>query len=228
VRAAEHLEELDRGGRELLDVTRARLLAGRPRAGERSPYVPVADAFLPPGVIPMNPALLLPGIRAREEWGARPITPDHVPMTPITSITVHHSAMPPPGKWGTIAQLKQVQDIHAQDKGWADIGYHFLIDPTGEVWEGRRLLYQGAHAGGAANIGNIGICLLGNFESHAVPRPQMQSLADLVEALRSHFSIPRSEVRTHREWKATACPGTALHQAVLAYRAGERATLALQ
>lgn len=224
-KAAEQLALLDRSGRARISTTRAQLLT---KSKRKTATKPVADATIPKGVIPMNPAVMLPGIRAREEWGARGIRPDHVPMTPITSITVHHTAMPPPGKYGTIAQLKQIQDIHTQDKGWADVGYHFLIDPNGEIWEGRRLIFQGAHAGGAANIGNVGVCLMGNFETSRVPPAQMQALSDLVAALRNQFDVPKSEVRTHREWKATACPGQHLHRAVVGYRSDPIATLALQ
>jgi hypothetical protein len=226
--AADQMALLDREGRAQLASTRARLLSGQAKRKRTASSPGIVDAWLPPGVIPMNPALILPGIRAREEWGARGIRPDHVPMTPISSITVHHTAMPPPGKYGTIAQMKQIQDIHTQDKGWADIGYHFIIDPNGQVWEGRRLMYQGAHAGGAANIGNVGVCLMGNFETSRVPDAQMRALSDLIAGLRAQFSVAKNEVRTHREWKATACPGQHLHSAVVGYRSGSRSTLALQ
>jgi hypothetical protein len=225
-KASEQLALLDRSGRSRLGVTRAQLL--QKGKGPTAAAPPVADAMIPKGVIPMNPALILPGIRGRDEWGARPIGSNHDPMTPMSSITVHHTAMPPPGKYGTIAQLKQIQDIHTQDKGWADVGYHFLIDPNGVVWEGRRLMYQGAHAGGAANIGNVGVCLMGNFDNSRVPKAQMQALSDLVAALRNQFNVPRNEIRTHREWKATACPGQYLHAAVVDYRSDPIATLALQ
>jgi len=226
-KAADQMAMLDRKGISQIGATRARLLSGQLKR-KRSASPGVVDAFLPHGVIPMNPSLILSGIRPRDEWGARGIGPDHVPMTPINSITVHHTAMPPPSRYSTIAQLKQIQDIHTQDNGWADMGYHFIVDPNGQVWEGRRLMYQGAHAGGAANIGNVGVCLMGDFDSSRVPAAQMNGLSDLVLALRTQFGVAKSEVRTHREWKATACPGQHLHSAVVGYRSGSRSTLALQ
>jgi hypothetical protein len=42
-----------------------------------------------------------------------------------------------------------------------DIGYHYIVDRSGAIWQGRRIRYQGAHARGSANNGNIGIVLLG-------------------------------------------------------------------
>jgi hypothetical protein len=226
-KASEQIALLDHKGRAQIGATRTRLLTKHVK--RQRPTAPgIVDAFLPQGVIPMNPSLILAGIRPRKDWGARAIRPDHVPMAPITSITVHHTAMPAPGRYSAISQLKQIQNIHTEDNGWADVGYHFIVDPQGQVWEGRRLMHQGAHAGGAANIGNVGVCLMGNFETDRVPRAQIAGLTNLLEALRVQFDVPRSEVRTHREWKATACPGQHLQSVVAGYRAGSSLTLALQ
>ena len=136
--------------------------------------------------------------------------------------------MPAPGRFNTIAQLKQIQNIHTGDNGWADVGYHFIVDPSGQAWEGRRLMHQGAHAGGSANIGNVGVCLMGNFETSRVPSAQAAGLTNLLDALRAQFEVDRSEVRTHREWKATTCPGQHLQSVVARYRTAPRSTLALQ
>jgi hypothetical protein len=228
-RAEMLVAELDRMGRAELEHSAVRLMPLR-RTGGRTVAVAV-ERPIRLGAIPDDPQVILGGIRRRAEWGARPIRPDHVPMAHVSSITIHHSAMDAPTPYGTMAQLHRIQDEHTQGRGWADVGYHFLIDPQGQVWEGRRLLFQGAHAGGAANIGNVGVCLLGNFETHAVPYAQLRAMDDLVASLRIHFRIPAAQVRTHREWKATACPGSELHAAVLAYRSGTRpslATVALQ
>jgi len=225
--ASDQIARLDHKGRAQMSSTRTLLL--RDQTKRKRPATPgVVDAFLPAGVIPMNPSLILAGIRPREDWGARNIQPDHVPMRPITSITVHHTAMPAPGQFNTIAQLKQIQNIHTGDNGWADVGYHFIVDPSGQAWEGRRLMHQGAHAGGSANIGNVGVCLMGNFETSRVPSAQAAGLTNLLDALRAQFEVDRSEVRTHREWKATTCPGQHLQSVVARYRTAPRSTLALQ
>ena len=69
-------------------------------------------------------------------------------------ITVHHSAdsITPQldGSLGSSANaLRRLQDVHMDGAttGYGDIGYHFLIDPNGRLFEGRELVWQGAHAG---------------------------------------------------------------------------------
>ncbi|MEZ6194769.1 MAG: peptidoglycan recognition family protein [Planctomycetota bacterium] len=97
-------------------------------------------------------------------------------------ITVHHGGEEQPdapvSKRAAIDRMRSYQSAHFQ-RGWADIGYHFVIDGAGRIWEGRLTRWQGAHAGNAdLNRGNIGICLMGNYE-------ERQPSAEQVSALRS-------------------------------------------
>ena len=105
-------------------------------------------------------------------------------------------------------------------RGFGDIGYHYLIDPAGRVWAGRSLDYQGAHARGSNNIANIGICLLGNFDDER-PRPTaLRSLASLLGALRERHDIPAFRVYGHCDFCVTACPGRHLSSWVGRYKGG--------
>lgn len=45
-----------------------------------------------------------------------------------------------------IANMKMMQNFHMNTRGWSDIGYHFVIYPSGNVYEGRPARTQGAHA----------------------------------------------------------------------------------
>jgi len=160
----------------------------------------------------------------RSQWGSRTANRHRMdPMLPPKLITVHHSAMPPPATTsGAAAQVRQIQRNQMTHLGWGDIGYHFLIDRLGVVFEGRELRYQGAHAGdNISNRGNIGICLLGNFQpgtgepSQEPTRAQVVSLERLVSALCARYGIPPSQIKTHREVHpkgpgATLCPGDRL------------------
>jgi len=174
-----------------------------------------------------GPAL---AIIPRSEWGARPARTDR--MTPLrgtwSRITVHHSAessSDPNG--GSLADsastLLRIQKYHTRDPShlWGDIGYHFLIDSSGRIFEGRSLEWQGAHAGGVNgtnNRQNIGICMLGDY-AHGSPRPAaLKSLELLLEDLRARYRIPASRVYPHREFGTTICPGPALTQWIDAYR----------
>ncbi len=101
---------------------------------------------------------------------------------------------------------------------YGDIGYHFVIDPYGRLFEGRDLRYQGAHANGDNNVGNIGICLIGNFEKEKPTQAALDALEREIGALRQKYDIPRSRVYGHRELRATECPGDALMRWVERYR----------
>lgn len=153
-------------------------------------------------------------IRPRTAW--RAATPVARLLTPHrggwSRITVHHSATRTSelgsGSEREVAEeLRHTQRVHMQDRGFGDIGYHFLIDPKGRIYEGRSLAYQGAHSYGQNNVDNLGICLLGNFE---VERPTPQALAvleRLVEALRERHRIRLDHVFGHDHFRTTQCPG---------------------
>ena len=47
-----------------------------------------------------------------------------------------------------IERVKTIQDFHQNDRGWVDIGYHFLVGENGKVYQGRGWNRQGAHSTG--------------------------------------------------------------------------------
>ncbi|HEX9792433.1 MAG TPA: peptidoglycan recognition family protein [Planctomycetota bacterium] len=171
---------------------------------------------------------------SRVSWRAQPMAANHDPMTRIYRLTVHHTAEPlvDSSLAASKAEVLRVQGIHQKTNGWADIGYHFLIDRGGRVYQGRPLTTQGAHAGDpSTNRGNVGVCLLGNFEAQPdrgskyanAQQPtaaQLEALEELVGSLRGRHSIQRSEVWPHSHFNSTDCPGPVLEQWVRAYRAG--------
>ncbi len=169
-----------------------------------------------------HPAPAALKIHTRREWGARPTDLSKVrPMGRAYRITIHHSGFPcPDPSWsGVRAQIRAIQKNHkhkyTNGEGWADVGYHFFVDPAGGIWEGRSLRYQGAHAGNhALNKGNIGICLLGDFQGHTPPPAQMRGLEKLLRYLMKRYKIPASRIYTHRELKNTACPGRRGQEAI--------------
>lgn len=192
-----------------------------PSAVPSAAAVPVATSAALPGGIPADPRDLLPEIHVRSEWGAAPIKGKYDAMTPIARLTVHHTALPTlaltPAR--AAVEIRGIQSSH-QEK-WADLGYHFMIDPMGGIWEGRALRWQGAHEGAGLNQGAIGICLLGDFDKGPVPAPQLASLKRLLDSCRARFGLSTSAVRTHKEVRPdpTECPGAALQTWVNTYRA---------
>ncbi len=71
-------------------------------------------------------------------------------------------------------------------RGWGDIGYHLIVDPLGNAWQGRPLIWQGAHVKDR-NEGNIGILVVGNFEVGRPTGPQLDALVRMHERQQSVF-----------------------------------------
>jgi hypothetical protein len=118
----------------------------------------------------------------------------------LNTIVVHHSALPLSD--GPL----EIQHKHMHTKGYADIAYQFVIDQTGQIYEGRNLNVRGAHTGGH-NTGTVGIVLLGNFEEIEPTGAQLVSLKQLGRCLRDEFAI--THIAGHRDFQpeVTACPG---------------------
>jgi hypothetical protein len=181
---------------------------------------PLVIAPEPVALIPLAPLKVLP----RSSWiAAAPIKSRLEPMGKVTRITVHHEAMGA-AEEGSVEEVKDelrlLRTSHI-NRSFADIGYHYVIDYNGRIWEGRPVKYQGAHAGnGDANRGNIGIVLLGNFEIQKPTKTQLSSLQTLTEYLMKRYSLTCARVFTHKEIRskyglsATACPGRNLQSQV--------------
>src|SRR5262245_61371616 len=171
-----------------------------------------------------------PTIVTRAEWGANPLQGTPVPQPNYRFLTLHHAAgfsasNVAEGK----AQVKRIQQLHQEGNGWADIGYHFLIDAAGNIYQGRPYLQDiplsqkpslivGAHVAGQ-NTGNIGVCLLGCFHPEAnastcndvltlsIETPLVQLLAFLSV---SYGMVP-TNIKGHKDFTSTACPGSNLY-----------------
>jgi hypothetical protein len=141
------------------------------------------------------------------------------PMNGVSRITIHHDALNSQGlrtQSDAIARLNSVRQSHLRE-GWADIGYHYIIDPQGRVWEGRPLTFQGAHVKDN-NEHNIGVMCMGNFEQQRPTSNQIASLDGFVSVLMRRHRIPANRVYTHQEIMPTRCPGRNLQNYMLATR----------
>ncbi len=152
------------------------------------------------------------------------------PMLPAKYITVHHDGMSPfmaKDQNSASARIEIIRNGH-RSKGWGDIGYHYVVDRGGRVWEGRELRWQGAHVKGC-NEGNIGVCNLGNFDEQSPSDEQLEALEKLLTCLMDKHSVPVSRVRTHKEWPsaATACPGRSLQREMVTMRSAKLARLSI-
>lgn len=162
-------------------------------------------------------------IQPRTSWSKAKLEGANVnPMRQIKHLTIHHEGYREVNFTDaaeTVARLQAIQRYHHEELGWADIGYHYIIDRAGRVWEGRPLGYQGAHVK-AHNPENVGIMVLGNFELQQPSQQQVTSLVAMVNHVAGKYRLPVREVRTHREWpdQSTRCPGRNLQRQVDAMR----------
>ena len=135
----------------------------------------------------------------------------------ITGIIIHCTATRAEW-WGGKRTSEKVAEIRRWhlDRGWRDIGYHFLIDRDGTIAKGRPVEQTGAHVAGH-NTGTIGISLFGGHGSAETDQfsenftaAQDRSLRKLIADLRGRFgSVPLSG---HNEYAAKACPGFTVAQ----------------
>ncbi len=162
------------------------------------------------------------GIVPRSAWTReRPVLSLTDPLTRVTRITIHHEGSTPYSSTNmrdALARLESVRRAH-RNRGWADIGYHYAIDPAGRVYACRPTSLQGAHVK-FHNEQNLGIVVLGNFEQQHPTSDALRSLARFVAEQMRLYGIPVDRVYTHRELRPTLCPGRNLQQQVIAMRRG--------
>lgn len=167
-----------------------------------------------------------PGVISRTKWASGAPVPTLMDrMKPVRYITVHHDGMEPFYGNSTGATASRLDAIRRAHRGmpqpWGDIGYHFAVDRSGRVWACRPVTYQGAHVKNH-NEGNIGIVCLGNFERQSPTPAQLQGLRVQLSVLMARYNVSSRNVRTHREWAPTLCPGRQLQPHVVTFRQGGR------
>jgi N-acetylmuramoyl-L-alanine amidase len=133
-------------------------------------------------------------------------------MRHINEVFIHCTATKP--NWmerhTSDQKVAEIRRWHVEERGWSDIGYHFIIDRNGNVVEGRPIERVGAHVRGH-NSNSIGICLIGGFGGSATDQfeehfteAQREKVLKLLNDLTQKF--PDAKIRAHNEVAAKACP----------------------
>ncbi|MGW3244193.1 peptidoglycan recognition protein family protein [Streptomyces sp. NPDC001070] len=155
----------------------------------------------------------------------------------ISAIFVHHTAT---GNDYDCADspsvIRGIYRYHVKSSGWRDIGYNFLVDKCGNIYEGRSggvsKAVFGAHTLGF-NEHTMGIAVLGNFSEEAPTREALSAVARLaawklgiygrnpegmtylVSAGSNKYKkgerVRMNTISGHRDGFATECPGTELY-----------------
>jgi hypothetical protein len=182
---------------------------------------------------------LAPDVITRAEWGAdESIVRDSPSYADRVALAfVHHTAgAAPTSPAQSAASVRGIQAYHVHKNGWDDIGYNFLVDPFGQIFEGRAggitRNVIGAHAQGF-NTGSVGISLLGNYDSKVVAPAASDAIAALLawrldlahvdpastvtrvsagsNKWAAGTAVPLRAVSGHRDVGQTACPGAQLY-----------------
>ena len=104
--------------------------------------------------------------------------------------------------------IQSIYKNHAVLRGWGDIGYHYIIDKLGNIYETRfgGNGVRGAHVYDSKecrnfNVGTIGISILGDYQNIPIPEPAFEALTELVAWLSATNSIePTQMQKTSSVW----------------------------
>ena len=174
---------------------------------------------------------------SRTEWGAALGVPAESPPVlgqaehtrvlrekrGITHVIIHHTG----NRNDTVRTVWDWHVVNPRGKRWPDIGYHFLIDSQGNVYQGRSSIQMiGAHTR-LANIGTVGITFLGNFNASVPTSAALDSAVSLITWLFEEAGITdpweeaqhnnagmRLRIAAHRDFPNHAtndCPGHTLY-----------------
>ncbi len=166
-----------------------------------------------------------PQVVTRSQWCPNnqcPPNPNPV-YTNVKFLIVHHTATPNnESDWA--ARVRQIWDYHVNTRGWADIGYNYLIDQNGLLYVGRGEDVKGAHFSGH-NSETCGIAYLGTFSSYTPPQVMHdkfvqyaaykccdKNLDPLGTAYHASSGLVLHTIAGHRDsGSGTTCPGNVLY-----------------
>ncbi|MEU8657103.1 peptidoglycan recognition protein family protein [Actinoplanes philippinensis] len=197
-----------------------------------------------PVVLPVRP---VPRLVTRAGWGADEAIVKEPPMYTgaVHIVFVHHTAS---GNGYDCAEsasiVRGIERFHVKSKGWNDIGYNFLVDKCGRIFEGRaggvHRSVLGAHTLGF-NANASAVAVIGDYRSAPIPAAARASVAQLAAYKLGAWSNPPlgkvglvsggsdrfpagrtallNRISGHRDTGRTECPGNALYGQLTAIRA---------
>jgi len=187
-----------------------------------------------------------PAVLLRAQWGANESWRDGAPRynTTLEQVHVHHTASGNDYAEADVpGLLRGFYRYHTKSLGWSDIGYNFLVDKFGRIWEGRAggidKLVRGAHTLGF-NATSTGISVVGNYDLVSPGTPILTAVSQVAAwKLAAYGRDPMATVAVvsegsdkyrarkvaslnvidgHRDTNDTACPGGLLYARLPAIR----------
>lgn len=145
-------------------------------------------------------------IVARVEWGAA-VARGATRLDParVRDVVLHHTT----GTYRGPETIRAIQAFHqGPQRGWADVGYNFLVAPDGTVFEGRGWQLVGAHARNH-NAVSVGVAYVGDGRQ-PVPVEAQRAIVWLAGEAEDRFGSLRRV--GHRDVGSTVCPGDVLYR----------------
>ena len=174
-----------------------------------------------------------PSIEGRSDWCPDGDCPEHPSpsTTDVTHLIVHHSAGTNTATdWAAI--VRAIWDLHVNGNGWDDIGYNYLVDPNGVLYEGRGNNILGAHFCGT-NTNTMGVCVMGDFTNIEPTEDALDALERLLawkacdigadpldESFHASSGRVLKHISGHRDGCATSCPGDSFYPLLPEVREG--------
>jgi N-acetylmuramoyl-L-alanine amidase len=161
---------------------------------------------------PILPRHLRPLVMTRAQWGAARPRSRYSARGRLRAVVLHHTSRETEhllDRDAEAAYMREIQQMHLA-RGWTDVGYHFVIMPTGRICLGRPVYALGAHVIGH-NLGTVGISLAGDFDVEAPTPEAIRSIDQVLEHLipEAARAVP---LVAHRDLvPVTTCPGDLLH-----------------
>jgi N-acetylmuramoyl-L-alanine amidase len=181
-----------------------------------------------------------PALVTRDGWGAQQCPPRATPAYGRVQFAfVHHTVSANTyGPQDSAAMVLGICRYHRNSNGWNDIGYNFLVDRYGTIFEGRAGGIDQAVIGAQAqgyNTESTGVAALGTFNTDALPQPGLDAIARLLAWKLGIHGVPPTgtvgivsgggslnrypagrtvqfqRISGHRDGDATSCPGNALY-----------------
>ncbi len=201
--------------------------SGHKPAGLR---VAMIDPGATPDVRPVAATVGQPTIIMRSQWGASSGGTCSSPVYGATTLgaVIHHTAGSNTyTKSQSASIVKATQAYHINSRDWCDIGYNFLVDKYGQIFEGRKggitKPVRAAHSGNdAVNQETMGVSLMGTFSSTEPTAAMKSSVANLVAWRFAQYKRPAkgtyslggktlNRIAGHRNVVSTECPGAKVY-----------------
>ena len=147
-----------------------------------------------------------PRVVSRSEWDANSPNGSFSTNFNPRKVVIHHTA----GTKGGATIVKRIQRDHQNNRGWTDIGYHFLVSPDGTVFEGRPENVKAAHVAGA-NSYCLGISAIGHYSNYRCDDPCWNSIVRLTAYACKRYGISPENIIGHTDMANKDCPGRRIY-----------------